>query len=235
MSIEGLIVAAAVVVVAGAFELWRRSRARAKVPVTRLRPRAEPAPPPGPTVTLEQQIDDLAGAGLKFNPGVTIEDLLTSFPRSHFEGDPYRLLLIMHGFEIEREPFGRPFSDQAWNFDLECVGGPGSYVRIVNELARLAGPGLVRDVSDTIGLGQETGSVSYTIAGERKTVPVEINNDWADFDAAKTIMSDLAAAANDGRRFFGGDNGQALTIFFIRDEVAARVNKLADSTLLAPV
>lgn len=235
VSIEGWIAAAAVLVILGAFEVWRSLRSPAKPPAERLEPPVAPPPSLGPTITLEQQIDDLAGAGLKFNAGVGVEDLTTSFPRSHFEDDPYRLLIIMHGFEIEREPFGRPFSDQAWDFDLECIEGPGSYVRIVNELARLAGPGLVKDVSDAVDMSAASGSFSYTIAGVRKTVPFEINNDWADFGAAETVMSDIVDAANDGRRFFGADNGQALTIFFIRDEVAARVNKLAEGALLSPV
>lgn len=235
MPIEALIVAGAALLVAGAFGAWLWSRSPAKPPVVKLEPRAEPAPSFGPTITLEQQIDDLAGAGLTFNAGVGIDDLLTSFSRSQFEGDPYRLLLVMHGFEIEREPFGRPFSDQAWDFDLECIEGPGSYMRIVNELARLAGPGLVKDVSDAVDMSAASGSFSYTVAGVRKTVPFEINNDWADFGAAETVMSDIAAAANDGRRFFGADNGQALTIFFISEDVAARVNKLAEGALLSPV
>lgn len=232
---EELIVAGAALLMAGAFGVWLWSRPSAKPPVVKLEPRVSPPPLLEPTITLEQQMDDLAGAGLAFNAGVGVDDLLTSFPRSHFEGDPYRLLLIMHGFEIEREPFGRPFSDQAWDFDLECIEGPGSYVRIVNELARLAGPGLVKEVSDAVDMSAASGSFSYTIAGVRKTVPFEINNDWADFGAAETVMSDIAAAANDGRRFFGADNGQALTIFFISEDVAARVNKLAEGALLSPV
>lgn len=233
VSIEGLILAAVALVVAGAFAAWRWSRVR---PVaTRIEPQVARPSFAGPTITLEQQIDDLAGAGLKLNAGVSVEDFLISFPRSEFEGDPHRLLTIMHGFEIEREPFGRLFSDSAWSFDLECVEGPGSYVRIVQELGRLAGGGLIKDVSDAVDMDASSGSVSYTIAGARKTITFAINDDWADFEAAKTIMSDLAAATNDGRRFYGADNGQALTLFFIRDEVAQRVNKLARGTLLSPV
>ncbi|MBL9096330.1 MAG: hypothetical protein JNK07_05330 [Alphaproteobacteria bacterium] len=234
MPVEGVVVAGAGLV-AIAIAVWWWSRPSAEPPVTRLEPRPASTPPAGPVITLEQQIDDLAGAGLKLNPGVCVDDFLTSFSRAEFEGDPYRLLIIMHGFEIEREPSGRLFSDGAWSFDLECIEGRGSYVRIVNELARLAGGGLVKDVSDEVDLTQASGSVNYTIAGVRKTLPVEINNDWADTEAARLIMSDIADAVNDGRRFFGADNGQALTLFFISDEVAARVNKLAEGTLLAPV
>ena len=148
---------------------------------------------------------------------------------------PYNLLLVMYGFEIEREPFGRRFSDCAWSLDMECIDGPGSYVRVVNELAGLAGGGLIRDVSDDIDFRRASGSVSYTIAGKRKTLPVRIDNDWADPEMVAAILSDLMEATNDGRRFHGVENGQATTYFFIREDVAARVNALAGSELVLPV
>ena len=116
---------------------------------------AAPSAPRAPAVArvaLERQIELLRDAGLALGPSVTVDDLLHSFPREEYEDDPYALLLIMYGAEIEREPFGRRISAMAWDFDLECIEGPGGYVMIVEELARLTGrPGLITEVTDAKG------------------------------------------------------------------------------------
>lgn len=233
-----LIIGAVVLALLVVFGVWW-SRSRSKPvgrvePTIGLQPVIEPRPSSVPTISLEKQIADLRQAGLALNAGIGVDDFLVSFPRSEFEELPYNLLLIMCGFEIEREPLGRRFSDCAWSLDMECVDGPGSYVRIVNELAALTGGGLVRDVSDDINFRRTSGSVSYTIAGKRKTLPVRIDNDWADPDAVAAILSDLEVATNDGRRFCGVENGQSTTYFFIREDVVARVNALAGSELILP-
>src|SRR5688572_22447023 len=70
----------------------------------------------GPRVRLETQIDALKEAGLVLAPGRTIDDLLISFPRAEYESDPYTLLLVMYGSEVEAEPWDRRFCERAFNF-----------------------------------------------------------------------------------------------------------------------
>lgn len=196
---------------------------------------ATPAAGPAPerdVPALEQQIEDLANAGLRLNAAVTIDDLLHSFPREEFEGAPYTTLLFLFGVEIEREPWGRHFSDVAWNFDYECIEGPGSYVAIVTELARITGrAGIVSNVTDEVDLHAPTATVTYTVAGKRKSLEAEVDNDWADPEAVQTIARDIEAALGDGRAYWAADNGQAVILFFISDEAAAKVNALKNGVL----
>ncbi len=72
-------------------------------------------------MTLEQQIATLAELGLHLNEGRTIDDLLDSLPRKDYEAQPFDLILFTYGIEVEREPWGRFFSSQVWNFDTECI------------------------------------------------------------------------------------------------------------------
>lgn len=189
----------------------------------------QPPSPDTPRMPLEAQIAALAEAGLRLNDGVTIDDLLHSFPREEYEIGPWHCLLFMYGVEIEREPWGR-YIGPGWNFDMECINGRGSYVAIVQEFARLSGVA-VTDLSDTVDMDAPTGEVRYTIGGVAKTVPVEINNDWADPAAVTMIISDFEEAG-DGRSFWGADNGQATVVYYLTDDVAARVNALTGGLLV---
>ncbi len=82
-------------------------------------------------MTLEEQLRQLSDLGLPLNPGVTVDDFLISIAREDYEAKPFGLVLFAYGIEIEQEPWGRYFSDFAWNFDVEAIEGDGSYVEIV--------------------------------------------------------------------------------------------------------
>ena len=189
-------------------------------------------PSPPERISLERQIADFATAGLHLNAGVTMDDLLHSFPRGEFEATPYSLLLFMFGVEIERAPWGRPFSKVAWNFDYECIDDPGSYTAIVNQLARITGrANIVSNVADNVDLDAPAATITYTIGGARRSVEAAINDDWADAEAVHRIAEDITNAIGDGRKYWAADNGQAVILFFINDETAAKVNALTKGAL----
>ncbi len=182
---------------------------------------------------LEKQILKLAEAGLRLNDGVSIQTLLTFFPRSEFEGRPYDLLLFVLGSDIEERPWGRYISDDAWNFDLECIDGAWSYQRIIDNLLRIAKrPGLITDVIDGIeAQAAAAGVLSYSIEGVARTLDVKVEHDWADAETVTRIMGDISDAIGDGRRYWGADNGQASIVFFLSNSQAAQINRLARNRL----
>jgi len=182
-------------------------------------------------VPLEMQIAALADAGLAMNAGVTVDDLLHSFPREEYEIGPWRCLLFMLGSEIDAPPEGRRICDVALDLDFECITGPGSYLQIVRELARIAGvENRLESLSDRLDQSASAGEVSYLIDGAAHIVPVRIDSDWADPQAVTRILHDLAAAG-DGRGFWGADNGQGLVVFFLTEEAASRVNAVTNGEL----
>lgn len=226
----------AVIVIVAGISIWRGFKTRPAnagdverrwpPPLARATPQSTAA-----RVSLETQIAALAEAGLAMNAGVTVDDLLHSFPREEYEIEPWHCLLFMLGIEIERPPAGRRICDVAFDFDFECIEGPGSYVQIVRAFARIAGvENKLAALSDSVDLSASAGDVSYSIDGTLHKVPVRIDNDWADPDAVKRILLDLAAAG-DGRRFWHADNGQAIVLFFLPDDIASRVNALTGDAL----
>ena len=183
-------------------------------------------------ITLEKQLAALAAMDVRMNSGVSISDFLISFPRDDFERKPYDLILFSLGSEIESEPWGRHISDDAWNFDLECVDGPGSYRRIIENLLRIAKrPTLVEDIIDDIRPDATAGELRYTLNGQSQSLEVEVIHDWADGLTVAILMGEIADATGDGRRFRDADNGQANILFFLADDQVAKMNRLANNKL----
>ena len=138
-------------------------------------------------------------------------------------------MLFILGAEVEREPWGRQFCSRVWNFDTECIYGPGDYARIVKRLCEVSGkPQLITDVSDFVDLDEGKAWLKYTIDGNPREWPVEVNDDWADTLTLSYVMDDIE---RDGFRFYSKDNGQAMILFHLDAATADEINKLSDNSL----
>jgi len=180
-------------------------------------------------VTLEQQLETLAQLDLPLNDGVTVDDLLYSWDREEYENQPYDTILFMLGSEVEREPWGRHVCDRAWNFDVECVEGTGSYVTIVRNLCRVAGmPDLITDLEDFVDIENETAWLKYTIDGKQRRHTIVVDNDWADSETVSKVMEDIE---RDENRFYAKDNGQASIWFYLDSSTADKLNALTGNAL----
>jgi hypothetical protein len=178
---------------------------------------------------LEEQLAELARAGLELEPGVTVDDLLYSFDRESIEAKPFDLLLFLFGVEVEREPWGRAFCRKVWNFDTECIESSGAYVAIVQRLADVAGAtGRLTDVRDHVDIEGGEAWLEYTLDGKHRRCVAEVRDDWADMEVVCCVMEDLAAG---GRRFYSKDNGQAMILFFLDEAAARRINELSNGAL----
>jgi hypothetical protein len=176
-------------------------------------------------VRLEEQLSTLAEFGFTLEPGVGIDDFLDTFDRDAYEAEPYDLLFFTLGIEIESEPWGRRFCRRLWNFDTECIGQTGDYVRIVDELSHVAGKvGVLQSVCDHVDLESGTGWLTYRVDGIECHWDVTIDDDWADPKVIAHVMRDLQ---QDGGRFYAKDNGQAAILCFLSDDQAARLNQLS--------
>lgn len=178
---------------------------------------------------LEQQLATLAEMGIALAPGVTIEDVVYSFPREDYEAKPFDLILFTLGAEVEREPWGRPFCERVWNFDTECITGTGSYVAIARRLCRVAGrPDAFRDVRDHVDLDSGEAWIEYTVDGKPRRWDIEVQDDWADTMVTAYMMNDLE---RDGHKFRARDNGQAMVLYYLDDGAARRLSELAGTPL----
>ena len=186
-------------------------------------------PTPESKMTLEQQLETLAELGLELNDGITVDDLLYSWDRDEYENEPFDTILFMLGSEVEREPWGRNICDKAWNFDVECIEGNGSYVAIVKNLCRVSGtPELITDIEDSVDIENGNAWLKYTIDGKQRYYTVVVDNDWADPETVGAVMDDIE---RDGKRFYAKDNGQASIWFYLDESTADRLNQLTGNAL----
>ena len=172
---------------------------------------------------LEDQLEELTQLGLTLNDGVTMDDLLYSLDREDYEEKPFSALISILGAEVEREPWGRPFSSQVWNFDLECIYGTGDYVKIVQRLCEIAQSNRIATVEDYVDLTLGQGWLKYSVDDVQRKWVVEINGDWADTLTVSYVMSDIER--ND-HRFYSQSEGQVMTLFYFDEETANSFQKL---------
>ncbi len=185
----------------------------------------------GIQMTLEQQLEKLAKLGFKLNDGISIDDLLYSCDREEYESEPYDTIMFILGSEVEREPWGRYFCDQVWNFDVECIEDSGAYVTIVENMCRIAGlPNLITNLKDYVDLDNGEAWLKYTIDGKNRHFNVRVDDDWADPDTVSAVMTDIE---RNGQRFYAIDNGQASILFFLDKEIARELNELTGNMLKA--
>ena len=187
-------------------------------------------PPKVQIYTLENQIEILKDLGISLNENVTIDDFLNSFDRDAYEDKPFDLILFVYGIEIESEPWGRTFSNNAWNFDVECIEDNGSYIEIVQNFALLSNKlDEIENIKDSVDFEKENAWVSYSINGIEKRYKAEFDNDWADPVTVGSIMTDLTS---EGYSFYAKDNGQASIWFYLDDNTAQKLNEYSNNALV---
>lgn len=185
-----------------------------------------------PGMRLEDQLDRLAELGLPLAAGRTVDELLYSWPRVAYERKPFDLLLFALGCMVKDEPWERWFCNRAWHFDTECVRGQGSYVSIARQLCRISGlPDAFSGLRDHVDLGTEEAWIEYTADGRRVNWPIEVRDDWADLMIVGYLIDELE---HGDRRFYVRHNGQAMTLFFLDDNAAERLNTLAGERVISP-
>jgi hypothetical protein len=178
---------------------------------------------------LETQLAKLAELGLALNAGIEIEDLLYSLDRSELEAEPFLPLIGLLGVEVEREPWGRRICDRVWNFDTECINAPGDYVKIVQKLGMLIGdPDYLTELVDSLDFETDDAWLEYTVEGRRQHWSIELNDGWADMITLSYVMEELQ---RDRKQFYSIDNGQAMILFYLDPETAAKLGELCDEDL----
>jgi hypothetical protein len=180
-------------------------------------------------MTLEQQIETLAELGLHLNDGITIDDLLYSASREHFEKRPFNLILFLYGGVVEREPWDQLICSKVWNFDMECIENTGDYVNIVESLCRISGQSeRVTEIVDSVDWDSNIAWLEYTIDGQKRHWTVEMNDDWADMLTVNYVMDDLET---DDHWFYSIDAGQGMLLFYLDHETGTKLNHLTNNAL----
>jgi hypothetical protein len=176
---------------------------------------------------LERQLEELAKLGIAPAPGVGVDEFLGQLDREALEDPPFDLLLTVLGTPIQQEPYDRPMCSRAWNFDPECIAGPGDYMAIVRELLRVANkpPNFFKDLKDSIDFESGESWLEYRLPnGTQRHWDVELDEEWADIMVVNYVMADIEEGGN---HFYAKDNGQALVLYYFDDQTAERLEDLA--------
>jgi hypothetical protein len=180
-------------------------------------------------MTLEQQIETLAELGFHLNEGRTIDDLLYSLSREHYENRPFHLILYLYGGVVERAPWDKLICSKVWNFDTECVENTGDYVSIVESLCRISGQSeRITEIVDSVDWDSNTAWLEYTVDGQKRHWTIEIDNDWADMLTVSHVMNDLET---DHHWFYSMDGGQSMLLFYLDKQTATALNLLTKNAL----
>jgi hypothetical protein len=131
--------------------------------------------------SIEARLTTLQPLGIVLNAGRTVAEMLESWDREAHERDPM-LLFVSLGIEVEVGPArGKQFCDRAWYFDTECVVESGDYVRIIQNLSRLASGELtITNLTDFVDLNAGTAWVAFNVGNEQCRWNAIVDNDWAD-------------------------------------------------------
>ena len=149
---------------------------------------------------VEAQLADLAACGISLRSDRTVDELFMSLARESYETSPTSLI-VMLGSEVEAEPWGRPFSDDVWHFDTECIYDHGAYADIARRMQTLAGGALpLENIKDHVDLEEGVAWLELTLDGETYHWNARVEDDWVD----PSILSKLAKLLidrNQGVRF----------------------------------
>ena len=134
--------------------------------------------------SLEQQLRDLAGCGVKLLPGATPEALLEEWSQEQFDKDPYRLAAVALGSEDHER------STNLWHFDTERIEDHGDYARIAERMRDMASDDLpLSDVEDFVDVEAKEAWLKFALDGRIQRWTCEVDSDWVD----PKVMSRFAA------------------------------------------
>lgn len=182
------------------------------------------------SVTIDEQLERLAAAGLRINAGVTHEDLTAFGSKSEIEKNPYEALFDALGIELEREPF-TPICDRLWMCDLERVEDNGAYKDVLARLERMTG-GAARlsKITDFVDVESRSARAEFEIEGRPERWEFEVEDDWLDPSVFKRYDDLLDGRRNETRLYVNTlDYGQSVMLGAFTPE-----QKVALETLLKP-
>jgi len=184
-------------------------------------------------LALEDQLEALADLGIQLNPGITIDDMLYSYPRKEYERVSFDVVFFVLGIEVERKPWGRFFSNQVWNFDTECIEDPAIYTEIVQNLCRISNAGSrVTEIESDVDFEADKAWLKYRVVRGEESLSrhweIEISHDWADSMTISYVMADIEQG---GHHFYAKANGQASILFYLHQDTADKLNQLSSNTL----
>jgi hypothetical protein len=181
---------------------------------------------PHSTITLEEQLANLARCGIHLKPQFSVATLLESFEREKYEERPYVGAVIRMGGETEHEPF-TPLSDNLWHLDTECISGAGDYADIAERMRDLAQGELpIENIRDHVDHENGDAWVAFELRGETIEWHARVKQKWIDPEILSNFCALLAQQAGARRYTYLELKGQDCIIGCATEDELRRLRKM---------
>ncbi|MEK4431747.1 hypothetical protein MHB54_21535 [Paenibacillus sp. FSL M7-0802] len=132
----------------------------------------------------ENQLNKLSELGIFMSADLKKELLLEEFSRNEYEEDPYNLLLLTLGGEVEVNGEFINVSEEIWYLDTECIEDHGDYARIIIRLENITKLNL-NNITDYVDIQNGTAWVSFEYMNELIRWEMKVDDDWLDMEIFK--------------------------------------------------
>ncbi|MFF2878408.1 hypothetical protein ACFVR2_19015 [Gottfriedia sp. NPDC057991] len=179
-------------------------------------------------VSFHEQLFELQKIGIELNPILNKELILAEYSNEEFEKEPYLLLLIALGSELELNGNYINCSNEIWYLDTECIEDTGDYVLIAERIKDLSKNYLdLKNIKDFVDIENQVASISFTLDERDYCWKLEVNDDWID-EKIIVMFNDLLEIKNTDKRVYILDLGgqDCLVGIFSRAQVKQLNNLL---------
>ncbi|XRG79937.1 hypothetical protein V5E38_06385 [Rossellomorea sp. GAMAL-10_SWC] len=178
-------------------------------------------------VSFSEQLCELQKIGIELNSNLNEELILAEYSEEEFENEPYLLLLIALGSELELNENYNNCSNEIWYLDTECIEDTGDYVRIAERIKDLSKNYLdLKNIKDYVDIENQEASISFTLDEEEYCWKLEVNDDWID-EKIIVKFNDLLEIKNSNKRVYILDlRGQDCLVGIYSKEQVKKLNNL---------
>lgn len=164
-------------------------------------------PHPPASASAADQLAILVAHGVRLRPDVDPAEVLALVAPYELTSQPYVAVLSrvaqQPGFDEVVEPGAAAVNVGA--FDTEFVEDPDAYESPIRFMAAVCGRSdRIADITSSIDVEAEEGTVSYRIDGRLQTWDVDVDGDWADRMVLSYVLDDLLDPGQDAVLFAAG-------------------------------
>ncbi len=186
------------------------------------------------SVSLEEQLENLAELGLTLNPEIGEEQLTIFSDRESLESDPYHELVEVMGRELAEEPY-TPLCNALWMCDSECIVDHGDYKRILQRLELMTSQALqAENTEDYVSIEDDIAWLEFDHQGQRVCWDFEVSDDWLDLSIVVRYDQLLKSSGAPVRIYSNlREYGQVVFLGAFEPEQKTRFDKLSRVKLTA--
>ncbi|OAZ50052.1 hypothetical protein A9Z39_08895 [Paenibacillus polymyxa] len=171
----------------------------------------------------EDQLNQLSELGIFMRAGLKKELLLEETSRSEYEEDPYNLLLLTLGGEVEVNGEFINVSHEIWYLDAECIEDHEDYARVIMRLGNMTKLKLNK-ITDYVDIQNSTAWVSFEYMNEFIRWEMKVEDDWLGMDIFRRFNE--LTKTEQSMKLYISNLDQGCLVGYFNQEQVIELNKL---------